>query len=287
MLDTPILSIVERKASTRLDQIARNINVRLNRAAEDVMYIGERLLEARSLVPHGGWEDWVDTNLDISVRTAQRWMTIARHFAQSDILAFLKPAHLVMLASSSVPPGAVQEIERRARAGEAFKGKGIEAVIDKYRTLEGVNLGSKVLLAEYGVDDDGSPARTISRSALTSLEQVSADALERAHVEIDGIDHPVPDPQPEAMSQPIPDTPPLPNTIRAAVASATATRQADHIHDSPRYAVVVKRQEVKTFVAAGYNGTLNLVLNVLDVGGQFTPGEVVYVTVERAIGNLN
>ena len=41
--------------------------------------VGELLLEARKLVDHGQWADWVCEHCKISERTAQKYMQLARH----------------------------------------------------------------------------------------------------------------------------------------------------------------------------------------------------------------
>lgn len=43
---------------------------------------GDALLEAKKLVPRGGWEDWLVENLDYSMTTAQTYMRFARHREQ-------------------------------------------------------------------------------------------------------------------------------------------------------------------------------------------------------------
>lgn len=276
--------IVELKASSRLTEIARNIRARLRRTVEDMIYVGDRLLEARPLVAHGQWAVWVEANIEMPIRMAQKWMNVAQRVQlKSAILTQIPYSGLLALAAPSTPDAAIDEVLRRAEEEPhtKFKCEEVFAVIAKYKMLEHIHVGATVILNEFGVKD-GQPARVIPRSPVTSLAAATRDALERSVVEIDGIDHPIPDFQPEVMSQPIPDIAPLSNTLKMAVAHETARRQHEHLTDSVRYTTVVKRQAVKAFIAIGWHGTRNLVLPVLDVGGAFAAGETLYVTVERA-----
>src|SRR4051794_22180195 len=57
-------------------------------ALEAALAAGKALNEARELVPHGQWQDWLQTNVpDVSVRTAQRYMKAAEK-AKNDTVSF-------------------------------------------------------------------------------------------------------------------------------------------------------------------------------------------------------
>lgn len=50
---------------------------------------GHRLIEAKSLVGHGAWQTWLSEQLpDVSIRTAQRYMAVARKVGKSDTVSF-------------------------------------------------------------------------------------------------------------------------------------------------------------------------------------------------------
>ena len=50
---------------------------------------GELLVEAKALVPHGHWLDWVDANFIASRRTAQHYMKLAKHPEDTQRVAHL------------------------------------------------------------------------------------------------------------------------------------------------------------------------------------------------------
>ena len=72
-------------ARTTLNQLAGEINA-LAKDAEDsaceAIYkaaeCGGKLLQAKDLVRHGKWTAWLKANTHVSVRTSERWMTLAK-----------------------------------------------------------------------------------------------------------------------------------------------------------------------------------------------------------------
>lgn len=64
-----------------------------------ILEIGRRLLEAKEQVPHGQWETWLAEKVDFSVRSAQRFMKLAKGYGESDTVSLLGARKaLVLLA---------------------------------------------------------------------------------------------------------------------------------------------------------------------------------------------
>jgi hypothetical protein len=55
-----------------------------------VVQIGNSLLEAKELVPHGEWETWLEERVEFSQATASRYMKIAREYPAHPNLAALQ-----------------------------------------------------------------------------------------------------------------------------------------------------------------------------------------------------
>ncbi len=87
----------------RLSTIEAEIKQLKKKTALGIMEIGDKLLEAKKLVPYGEWEKWLSCNVDISLRTARNFMNIALTFATSDrqALADLEITKLYYLAGLS------------------------------------------------------------------------------------------------------------------------------------------------------------------------------------------
>lgn len=57
------------------------------RVSEDFMELGQRLCEAKELLPHGEWLPWLEEKVQFSERTAQKFMALAREYATNPQLA--------------------------------------------------------------------------------------------------------------------------------------------------------------------------------------------------------
>lgn len=203
---------------TRLNEISATIKQHLKRQWEDVLTIGGLALEAKSLIPHGGFTDWITDELGLSPRLIQGYMRVYERFETRKVFVNLPISALLLLASPSVPDGLVMEVSSRIEQGERFTVEGIDNLIDRYRGLEGAKIGSHLLLKNFGTNPDGSLARSISRSALTSLEQVADEGLGRGALTLNGEDHSV--------------NVTLPQTVMLVTQQETKRRQSEHIDDN-------------------------------------------------------
>jgi hypothetical protein len=57
------------------------------RAAERAIAVGHMLIEAKALVKHGQWADWLHANVNMSERTARRYIQLARSGLKSVTVA--------------------------------------------------------------------------------------------------------------------------------------------------------------------------------------------------------
>lgn len=65
-------------------------------AVEHAIKAGRRLIEAKRLVPHGEWADWLRANVGaISVRTAQRYMRAAERAGENDTVSYSSLRELI------------------------------------------------------------------------------------------------------------------------------------------------------------------------------------------------
>lgn len=71
----------------------RALDAKVRRSAEqlaaDAIEAGNRLIEAKGMVPHGSWEPWLVANTGLIARSAQRYMRLARSGLKSDTVSLL------------------------------------------------------------------------------------------------------------------------------------------------------------------------------------------------------
>lgn len=92
-------------------------------AMKHAIAAGELLAEAKSKVPHGDWLLWLEANCEMSERTAQGYMRIARELAR------LEPAKAQRVADLSVRD-ALRSLSRATGAAR-LSPEGLESVLEK------------------------------------------------------------------------------------------------------------------------------------------------------------
>jgi outer membrane biosynthesis protein TonB len=122
-------------AETRIvvQQKTGEIRERVRRTRQDVIEIGERLIEVKERLGHGNFGKWLRAEFDWADRTAQSFMCVAEAF-KSAIIADLDitPTALQGLAAPSVPDEARSEAIRRARDGEHIGSKEAKEIAGKH-----------------------------------------------------------------------------------------------------------------------------------------------------------
>src|SRR3954449_146706 len=62
----------------RINAAHREVEQAMRDAVARAVAVGELLAEAKALVGHGGWEEWIEANCTVSARTARAYMRLAR-----------------------------------------------------------------------------------------------------------------------------------------------------------------------------------------------------------------
>lgn len=66
--------------STALEKIEKEIITLKNQTAENMIIMGQKFIEAKKLVPHGEWGNWLEDKIGFSQRTANQFMRIAKEY---------------------------------------------------------------------------------------------------------------------------------------------------------------------------------------------------------------
>ena len=61
--------------------------------------VGKRLIQAKSLVQHGHWQNWLNDNFQLSQQTATNFMNVAERFGKIQIDLDFKPTQMIALLS--------------------------------------------------------------------------------------------------------------------------------------------------------------------------------------------
>lgn len=82
-------------------------------ALQHAIAAGEALIDAKRLVPHGGWLPWVAENCDFGERTARRYMLIARNRSRVSDLNSVRDALAFIAGEAELVPAPARRCSTR------------------------------------------------------------------------------------------------------------------------------------------------------------------------------
>ena len=85
-----------------IETITAEILTLKQNAGEAIIGIGQRLIEAKEMLPHGAWLPWLEDRVDFSVSAANRFMKLAREWTNSSALTNLGATKALTLLA--LPP---------------------------------------------------------------------------------------------------------------------------------------------------------------------------------------
>lgn len=156
-------------------------------AGNAILAIGDRLIEAKSLLSHGEWMPWLEDRVEFSVRTANNFMRLSREWRNSQALAnlgatkaltllalppeeresFMAENHLVDGEEKSVIDMTSRELEKAVRERDEAR-KAAEAAQAEARSAEDIRAK---------MEQDMAALKALSSSAKEAAEQAAADLL--------------------------------------------------------------------------------------------------------------
>ena len=119
--DTFDYSVLDENLSIYLHEKAAGIRKLIRRSAQDIVDIGQSLIEVKNRLEYGQFYNWLKSEFSWSYRTAHRFMRVAQTF-ESDKLSELDilPSALYELSAPSIPADATEEALQRAEQGETI-----------------------------------------------------------------------------------------------------------------------------------------------------------------------
>lgn len=160
-------------ASERNIEAITNEILRLKQdAGNAILGIGQRLIEAKAILPHGEWLPWLTEQVEFSERTAQSFMRLAREWSNPQALADLGATKA--LALLALPP---EERERFLTENHVVDGEEKSVVDMTSRELE------KAVKERDEALQAAEAARAAAETADQSRAKMEADmtALKQLH----------------------------------------------------------------------------------------------------------
>lgn len=154
-----------------LEQRVVKIQFHLQTMAQSAIIIGQELIECKKEVSHGDWQNWLQDNFNLTVRTAQNFMAIAERFGDSKTksISFLGTTKMISLLA--LPAGE----EEKFIAEKAAEGKPVEDMTVKKLREEIKDYKEKNSKLQQALDNArGQTGDFIEKYQTTNLQLVDA-----------------------------------------------------------------------------------------------------------------
>ena len=112
-----------------IEVITEEINFYKATAGTAILEIGKRLIEAKALLNHGEWGEWLEQKVDFSEVTAQRFMRLAKEYSNPSPVTVLGASKALILLAL---PGS----ERDEFMSEKHTVNGVEKSVDEMSKRE-------------------------------------------------------------------------------------------------------------------------------------------------------
>ncbi|ARV59266.1 hypothetical protein BZZ01_12085 [Nostocales cyanobacterium HT-58-2] len=129
-------SILDQRTKIFLQQHTQEIKSLIRRTAQDIVNIGQKLLEAKEQLGHGHFENWLQAEFNWGQWTARKFMQVTRQFQSVNFTDLsIDTSALYVLASPSTPEVVRQEALKRARQGEVITHAKVKAITKKHKEV--------------------------------------------------------------------------------------------------------------------------------------------------------
>ena len=99
-----------------IEQLTVEVKFYLGQLAQNILEVGKRLIQAKALLQHGEWQNWLEKNFSLKERMTQRFMQCAERFGNTSTSTVLSQSQMVeLLALPAEETDAF--IEEKAAAG--------------------------------------------------------------------------------------------------------------------------------------------------------------------------
>ncbi|MDJ0533191.1 MAG: DUF3102 domain-containing protein [Xenococcaceae cyanobacterium MO_207.B15] len=124
----------DEKTSLFVQNKTEEIKFLVKRTAQDILNIGNYLIEIKAKLGHGNYEDWLEAEFDWSLSQAKRFTNVAKRFKSVNLTELDIPSSaLYNLAAPTLPEEVAIEAIERAKKGEKITITIAEEIIAKHK----------------------------------------------------------------------------------------------------------------------------------------------------------
>ncbi|RUT04221.1 hypothetical protein DSM106972_044490 [Dulcicalothrix desertica PCC 7102] len=126
--------LLESETQLVVQQRATEIKMLVRRSYQDIIDIGQKLIEVKQHLGHGNFRNWLQFEFNWSVSTATKFMQVALHFKCVNFTHLnIAVSSLYLLAAPSTPSEARIEVLERASNGENISYSKAKSIVNEYK----------------------------------------------------------------------------------------------------------------------------------------------------------
>ncbi|MDY3690663.1 MAG: DUF3102 domain-containing protein [Dysosmobacter sp.] len=176
-------------ADRSIETITTEILTLKQDAGNAILGIGQRLNEARAILPEGEWLQWLTEQVDFSPRTAQRFMRLAREWSDATALSHLGATKALTLLA--LPPEERQQFIEENHIVDGEKKSVIDMTsreLEKaIRERDDALKAAEVAKADAKAAEDSRSKMEADMAALKNLQMSAQNAEEQARRELESV----------------------------------------------------------------------------------------------------
>jgi len=176
-IDTEVKIAVQKRTC----EIKTMMKTMMRRTTQDMIQIGEKLIEVKQYLGHGHFNSWLIAEFGWGERTARNFMKVAKVFKSANFAdLFIANSALYLLAAPSTSESARQEAFELARMGEPITYSKARSIIRQHQELE------KLKNSTYDVTSDAKEHEVNSAKAkfVTSVEASDENLPESQTIDV-------------------------------------------------------------------------------------------------------
>jgi hypothetical protein len=137
-----------------VQQRTSEIKTLMRRTAQDIVEIGQKLIEVKDRLGHGRFDAWLYVEFEWSLQTAKRFMNVAQQFQNQQFVDFdMAPSALYLLAAPSAPESAREEALLRAEKGEQITHRVAQEILLAHKATP-THTGQEPMIGAHSPGDD-------------------------------------------------------------------------------------------------------------------------------------
>lgn len=180
--DTGASDVQSQSTPPTLPQLEKEIKTYLGNTAQNIIEVGKRLTQAKSLVQHGEWRGWLENNFTLDERTAQRFMQISERFSGKSVAVdVFKPSQLTEMLALPDAEETKKFIEQKATEGTPVSDMSIKTLrkeLKKWKAKKSDATKEKAVEEQIETQKQPTPDENNSVQTDTQPENVLSDDYE-------------------------------------------------------------------------------------------------------------